>query len=103
MQKLIKLTVPDPLAFSDLNLCRTPDGYVEFDRSVIDQICDVNGIDPAAIWDTDEDNLAGLIIGWYARHRELGGAPDQTAEDLIFETAAEGALGDGVSHAPGRA
>ena len=103
MQKLIWVTVPGSLAFADLKLCRDPDGYVSFDRDVIDQICVANGIDPAAIWGTDEDNLSGLIVGWYARHRALGGDTDPVAEDLILETAAEDALGDGISHAPGRA
>lgn len=103
MKRLVKITIPDGVQFADLELRRDPDGDVSFSVPIIERVCAASGIDPAAIWDTHEDNLSGIIVAWYARHRELGGAPDPVAEDLILEAAAEDALGGGISHAPGRA
>ena len=50
-----------------------------------------------------EDNVAGLIIGWYGIHRQHDGAPDPVAEDPIAETGAEDRAGKQYSLQPGRA
>lgn len=102
MKKLLKLTIPDDLTFATLELQRDPDGHVSFSIPTINRVCAESGIDPEILMST-EDNVAGLIVAWYNRHRELGGDPDQTADDLILETIAEDALGDGLSHRPGTA
>lgn len=100
MKKLAVISVPESLQFADLQLARDPDGQVSFSRDAIERVCDASGIDPATVLNS-EDNVAALIVAWYNRHRELGGDPDQTADDLILETIAEDALGDGLSHTPG--
>jgi hypothetical protein len=50
-----------------------------------------------------EDNVSGLIIGWYQAHRQQGGEPDPVAEDLIAEVLAEDAAGQNTSLPPGSA
>jgi hypothetical protein len=50
-----------------------------------------------------EDNVAGLIVGWYQAHRQHGGDSDPVAEDLIAEVEAEEKAGQTVSHQAGRA
>lgn len=101
MKKLVKFIIPD-IPFSDLKLRREPDGDITFDTSVIMRICDASGIDPA-ITLGDEDNISGIIVSWYAAHREAGGDADPVADDLIAEVRAEDERGGGFSHQPGRA
>ena len=103
IKKLLKITVPNTLKFESLQLARDADGQVSFSIEAINQLCSINDIDPALMLDSPEDNVAGLIVAWYDRHRQLGGALDSVAEDLIAETIAEDVFGDGVSHKPGRA
>lgn len=101
MKKLVKITIAD-LQFADLKLKREPDGAVTFDKEVIMRICADSGIDPS-ITLSDEDNVAGIIVAWYAEHRAAGGDADPVADDLITETLAEDDHGGGLSHPPGRA
>lgn len=95
--------IPDDVQFADLKLTRTSSGSVSFDWSPIERICAASGIDPAALRDGHEDNVAGLISAWYERHIAAGGAIDHVYEDLIAESLAETAAGQLYSHAPGRA
>lgn len=76
------ITAPDDLDFAALQLARDADGHGSFVWGPIDAICRASGIDPSIFAD---------------------GPPDPTAEDLIGEVRAEDQLGDGTSHAPGRA
>lgn len=101
MKKLVTITIPATVQFADLKLARDPDGHVSFDAHIMEQVYIANGLDPVLMH--DEDNVAGLIAAWYGRHLELGGERDPVEDDLILETMAEDALGDGLSHAPGRA
>lgn len=102
--QLARIIIPDTLDFSDLRLSRDPaSGDVNFDWGPIEAICHASGLDVAMLRDTDEGNVAGLIVEWYGAHRAAGGAPDPAAEDLIAETRAEDAHGGGYSHQPGRA
>lgn len=100
----IKITIPDGLNFSALNLTRDPEtGGVVFDWSPIDAICKANGIDADIFRHGPEDNVGALITAWYAEHLARGGARDPVQDDLIAEALAEDQHGGGISHPPGRA
>jgi hypothetical protein len=102
-QQLTRLAIPDDLTFSDLRLARDADGAVSFDWSVIERICRANNLPVELLREGPEDNVAGLLIGWYSAHRNAGGAPDPVAEDLFAEVQAEDAAGQAFSYEPGRA
>lgn len=103
MQKLIKITIPDDVKFSDLKLVRDPEsGDVMFDWEPIRRICEASSIDVAIFRDSTEDNVASLLTHWYGEHLKRGGDPDPVQEDLIAEMRAEDEHG-GLSHQPGRA
>lgn len=102
-QHLAKVAIPDNLNFSDLRLARDPDGGVSFDWAVIERICEASGLSVEMFSDASEDNVSGLIAGWYQAHRQHGGEADPVAEDLLGEVHAENAAGQHASHAPGRA
>lgn len=102
-QQLAKISIPDDLDFSDLRLERDPDGGVSFDLAVIERICEASSIQVEMFLDAPEDNVTGLIVGWYQEHRKYGGEADLVAEDLIAEVLAEDNAGQTVSHQPGRA
>lgn len=98
----LRITIPEGLAFEALQLSRSAAG-IKFDWRPIESICAASGIDIALLRNTGEDNIAGMIITWYAEHRARGGAPDAVAEQLIAEVAAEIERGQTVAHQPGRA
>lgn len=102
-QQLTRVAIPEGLDFSDLHLVREADGSVSFDWGVIERICTASGLPVELLRDGPEDNVAGLLIGWYQAHRQRGGAADAVAEDLIGEVRAEDASGQRASFAPGRA
>ncbi|PTU76824.1 hypothetical protein DBO86_22740 [Pseudomonas indoloxydans] len=102
-QQLTRLAIPDDLTFSDLRLARDADGAVSFDWAVIERICRANNLPVELLREGPEDNVAGLLIGWYSAHRNAGGAPDPVAEDLLAEVQAEDAAGQAFSYEPGRA
>lgn len=102
-QQLEKVSIPDDLDFSDLRLARDPNGGVSFDWAVIERICEASNLQVEMFRDAPEDNVAGLIVGWYNEHLQSGGASDPVAEDLISEVLAENDAGQSVSHQPGRA
>ncbi|WP_288076579.1 hypothetical protein [Pseudomonas sp.] len=102
-QQLARVAIPDGLDFSDLKLAREPDGSVSFDWRVIERICAASGLPVELLSDSTEDNVAGLLIGWYQAHRQRGGVVDPVAEDLMGEVLAEDVAGQHASHAPGRA
>ena len=102
-QQLARVAIPEGLDFSDLRLAREADGAVSFDWAVIERICAASGMPVELLREGPEDNVAGLLIGWYCAHRERGGKADPVAEDLLAEVRAEDATGQHVSHAPGRA
>lgn len=101
--ELTKIAIPKDLPFSALNLQRDADGHISFDIGVIKQICDASGLPLAMFTESPEDNLAQLVMAWYARHRESGGDPDPVVEDLIAEVIAEDSAGQRYSHKPGSA
>lgn len=91
------------VGFADLKLARDPDGGVSFDWDVIGRICAASNLPPEILRDAPEENVAGLIMGWYRSHLNAGGEPDPVAEDLISETHIEDERGQHASHQPGRA
>tara|TARA_Y100001972_G_scaffold82164_1_gene99982 strand:- start:16104 stop:16538 length:435 start_codon:yes stop_codon:yes gene_type:complete len=102
-QQVAKVAIPDDLAFSDLRLAREANGSVSFDWAVIERICEASGLPVEMLRDAPEDNVSGLIVGWYQAHRQHGGEADPVADDLIAEVVAEEEAGQTVSHQPGRA
>lgn len=102
-QQLARVAIPEGLDFSALHLTREQDGSVSFDWSVIERICAASNMPVELLRDGPEDNVVGLILGWYEAHRQRGGAPDPVVEDLESERVAEDAAGQYASHAPGRA
>jgi hypothetical protein len=91
-RKPMKMAIPDDLTFSDLKLSRDPKtGEVEFDWGPIERICAASGVDVELFKSGPEDNVSGLIVGWYRVHLEAGGAPDPVQEQLLREVAAEDA------------
>ena len=103
MQKQLKISIPQNINFNDLKLGRSPNGGITFDAEIINAICEASGIDPKVFWESHEDNMAGLIIEWYASHLKNGGEHDPVADELIAETMAEDQLGGGISYPPGSA
>jgi hypothetical protein len=99
----MKITIPD-LNFSDLHLKRdcSTNGNIEFDWSLIEDICDASGIDIAEFRDAHEDNVSSLIHQWYAEHKAQGGAPDAVMEDIIIEAKLEEVFGS-FRYKPGNA
>ena len=102
-QQITKITIPEDLAFADLQLARESDGSVSLDWAVIERICQASNLAVELVKETSEDNLVRLLVGWYQAHRQNGGAPDPVAEDLIAEVVAEEQAGQHASHPPGRA
>ena len=98
-----KITIPEHLHFADLKLARDSDGAVSFDVITLEAVCAASGIESDFFMGLHEDNVAGLIIGWYEAHIANGGAPDATAEDLILEVKLEDQHGGGFSLPAGRA
>lgn len=94
MKNLIKITFPDTIKFSDLDLSRDPiTGDIAFDWQPIELICQHSGIDSDIFRNTHEDNVSGLIIEWYARHLEMGGEKNPVVEELLGEIKIEDSLG----------
>lgn len=102
-QQMTRVTIPVGLDFAELRLARDQDGAVSFDWHAVERICQASGLPVELFREAPEDNVCGLIVGWYQAHRQQGGDPDPVAEDLVAETVAEEQAGQTVSHRPGRA
>ena len=89
----LALRIPDDVPFSALRLGREPGGDVSFDRATIARICEASGISTDVFFRAPEDNVAGLIVTWYARHLAAGGDPDPIAEQIAAEVRAEDGIG----------
>lgn len=84
------ISIPEGLDFAALKLARDPVTHaVSFDWAPIERICAASGIDVALFRDQHEDNVAGLLVAWYAVHRARGGAPDPVQEQILAEVQAE--------------
>lgn len=103
-KKLLKVSIPEGVDFADLRLERNPrTGAIKFDWAPLERICAASGIDIAVLRDGPEDNVAGLIVAWYAEHIARGGARDPVEDELIAEALAEDERGGGLSYPPGSA
>lgn len=102
-QQIANVVIPDDLKFSDLKLSRDPDGSISLEWAVIERICEASSLSVEVFRDAPEDNVSGLIVGWYQAHRQKGGESDPVAEDLINEAIAEEKAGQKFSHKPGQA
>jgi hypothetical protein len=99
---IARITIPVEVAFADLGLSRGPSG-LRFSWAPLDAICAASGLDAALLRESDEGNVAGLIVAWYDEHRQRGGAPDAVADEMIAEALLEAERGHGFSHPPGSA
>ncbi len=104
MQQITPITLPEGMAFADLQLARDPaTGDVSFSTAVVERIERASGLPAGFFMAQDEDAVASLITTWYAAHLQAGGERDPAADDLIAEARAEDAAGQPYSHQPGRA
>lgn len=95
-QRKAKVVIPEHLSFSDLGLKRLDTGKIEFDWGVIQSICESSeGLPLEHLEEGPEDNVVGLVLGWYMVIRENGGEIDPVAEQLVAEVMEED--GDGPS------
>lgn len=101
--QMTTVAIPDDIDFADLRLARETDGSVSLDFAVIERICEASNLPLELFHDETENNISGLIFGWYQSHRSQGGIIDPVAEDLIAEVEAEEIAGQSFSHQPGRA
>ena len=85
-QRKARVVIPDHLSFSDLGLKRLETGKIEFEWDVVKQICESSeGLPLKNLEEGPEDNIVGLILGWYMVIRENGGETDPVAEELLAE------------------
>lgn len=101
--QITRISIPDALKFSELQLAREPNGDVSFDWQIIERICTANNLPVEFFRDAPEENVTRLLVAWYQMHRQHGGSPDPVADDLIAETDAENAAGQPFSYPPTRA
>jgi hypothetical protein len=66
---------------------------VSFDWAPVEKICHHNRLSVDLFKNASEDNVAALIVAWYARHREAGGDPDPVTEEYLAEVKAENLAG----------
>lgn len=100
----MKITIPENLEFSELHLMRgaSTAGAIQFEWEPIGVICEASDID-IDVFTEDPVKLSSLLMAWYAKHLEMGGAQDLIMEDLIEEARIEDELGLGISYKPGNA
>lgn len=99
-----RITIPPEVDFAALRLARNNStGHVSFDWAPILAICEASGIEPELLRNGPEDNVGGLIVGWYAEHLARGGARDAVQDALIEEARLEDQHGHAYSHPAGQA
>ncbi len=82
MEKQFTLSVPETLDFADLGLWHDQDtGAIQFNWSAVHELADHNQIN-RSVFD-NSDNVATLIVTWYAAHLQNGGAKDMAAERMV--------------------
>ena len=102
-QRKARVVIPDHLSFSDLGLKRPETGKIEFEWDVVKQICESSeGLSLKSLEEGPEDNVVGLILGWYMVIRENGGETDPVAEQLVAEVMEKEAEGDSTDDESGR-
>lgn len=103
-QRKAKVVIPENLSFADLGLRRLETGKIEFDWNVVKQICERSeGLPLDHLEEGPDDNVVGLILGWYMVIRENGGETDPVAEQLVAELMGKEAKGASTDDESGRA
>ncbi|ODM31495.1 hypothetical protein A6779_18220 [Marinobacter adhaerens] len=103
-QRKAKVVIPEHLSFSDLGLKRLNTGKIELDWNVVKQIYESSeGLPLEHLEEGPEDNVVGLILGWYMVIRENGSETDPVAEQLIAELMEKEPEGDSTDDESGRA
>lgn len=88
MEKQFSLSVPETLDFADLGLWHDQDtGAIQFNWSAIHELAEHNQIN-RSVFD-NSDNVATLIVTWYAAHLQNGGTKDMAAERMFSAVKAE--------------
>lgn len=90
----MKIPFPEDHHFSLLEWVQnsSTDGNMEFDWSLIEDVCAASGMDIEEFLDTREHDAAALIHEWYAEHRGRGGDPDPIMEDILTAAKIEEVL-----------
>ena len=100
----LQATIPHGLEFEDLALAHDPvTGTVRFDLAPIQAICEVSGLNLAALVSRHDDAVCALIAAWYQDHLREGGSPDPVLQALDEEARYEAERGSGFSYPPGHA
>ena len=103
-QRKAKVVIPEHLSFSDLGLKRLNTGKIELDWNVVKQIYESSeGLPLEHLEEGPEDNVVGLILGWYMVIRENGSETDPVAEQLVAELMEKEPEGDSTDDESGRA
>ncbi|WP_342632617.1 hypothetical protein [Marinobacter alkaliphilus] len=103
-QRKARVIIPDHLSFADLGLRRLETGKIEFDWNVVKQICERSeGLPLDHLEEGPDDNVVGLILGWYMVIRENGGETDPVAEQLVAELMGKEDEGASIDDESGRA
>jgi hypothetical protein len=90
-KKLLRIKIPEGIKFADLKLARNATtGEVSFKWAPVEAICNETGLDIEIFRKGREDNIAELIVAWYAAAQEQESEVfDPVAEELITEVLAE--------------
>lgn len=79
---LLKFKLPEDKVFEDLGLRRCDDAAIDLDMDLVQQICQLNGLD----WDKVRLNpgpvVSTILSVWYKSHLAEGGSPDPVMEQL---------------------
>ena len=103
-QRKARVIIPDHLSFADLGLRRLETGKIEFDWNVVKQICERSeGLPLDHLEEGPDDNVVGLILGWYMVIRENGWETDPVAEQLVAEMMGKEYEGASTDDESGRA
>ena len=80
------ISIPDDVRFEDLELLRDPHtGNLSFRWEPIGRICAASHVDISLMREGPEDNVAELLIAWYAHHLSNGGDRNTVMDELTRE------------------
>ncbi|SEL25029.1 hypothetical protein [Nitrosovibrio tenuis] len=90
----MKLINPENIPLSQLKLAwdYSTEGNIEFDWTLIEEICDASGIEVSEFHDERGDDVCGLVHQWYAEHLAHGGEKDPVMEEIILQAKIEESL-----------
>lgn len=82
-----RFLLPYGVEFSQLGLARTGDGSLAFQLVPLVLVCQVNGFDPVAVVESN-DQTQRVVAMWYIAHRVVRGPPDAAAEHILGDIGA---------------